>query len=214
MKKRDQYDNYQTFDEIIKNVKINQRIWQFFVNLTDKESDSLGNVAKSYHKAGYTEGSTSKYRARDLYHSPLIQRLLTLYRKKEQEKRENRELTVFARTDQDLLWALDEAKSRNDYSAVQSIAMNRAKLHGLLIERHQVIDPATEDRIDKSVRLEAARIAERRLLESGDKTDSKDGQEIIEAEIIRPIAAECPTELSNDIDDSAITACIVGGNAA
>ncbi len=212
--KKASYDEYNDFDTLIASVKISERFWKFFQSFTDQKAQTFGNAIKSYHAAGYTENATSKYRAKDIYNHPLIQKLLSLWHKKTAEKRENRDISVFDHTDIALLWALEMAKDRNDYAAVQSIAMNRAKLHGLLVERHQVIDPDTESRIDKSVRFEAARIAERRLLESGDKTDSKDDLNIIDADIVRPIESDCPTELSNDPDDSAITACIVGENAA
>lgn len=212
--KKINYNEYDDFDALIGSVKIPERYWKFFQNFIDEKSQNFGNAVKSYHAAGYAENNTSKYRARNLYNSAIMQKLLNLWHKKTAEKRENRDISIFDHTDSALLWAMEQAKTRNDYAAVQSIAMNRAKLHGLLIERHQVIDPETENRIDKSVRLEAARIAEQRLLQSGDKTDPKDGQEIIEAEIVRPVMPDCPTELSNDIDDTAINAAIVSENAA
>lgn len=205
-KKNEKYEDYNDFDDLIAKVKIPERKWRFFLNFTDEKAQTFGNAVKSYHAAGYAVSTTSKYRSKDVYNSPIMQRLLYLWHKKTEEKRENRDISIFDHTDIALLWALEMAKSRNDYAAVRAIAMDRAKLHGILIDRHQVIDPATEDRIDKTMRIEAARIAERRLLESPDQTDSKPEENTIEAEFTVQQDSDCPTELSNATEEAAIMA--------
>lgn len=158
------YSIYKTFDDLVKNAHIPEKIWKFFTCFTDEKSDTFGNATKSYHKAGWTETKTSKYRARDMYESPLVQRLLYLYRQKTAQRRENKHLSVFDRTDNDLLWAIDCAKEARDYKAVESASMSRAKLHGQLVDKHQVVDPIVNQEINSTKLIEARQLAERQLL--------------------------------------------------
>jgi hypothetical protein len=166
VKNEDYYKTFKDFDTFVKTVKIPQKKWKFFLHFVDEKSDTLGNAVKSYYAAGYSENSTSRYRARDLYNSAMMQTLLTLYRSKTAEKRINRDISVFDRAHNDLLWSLDMAKDKADYMAVRAITMDIAKLHGILVEKHQVLDPATENAIDKAKQIEAAALAETRLLDA------------------------------------------------
>jgi hypothetical protein len=194
------YKTFKDFDDFLKNVKIPAKKWQFFLNFTDEKSDCYGIATKSYHKAGYVEDETSKYRARDLWNSPLIQTLLSLYYQKIAKKRENRDLTVFDKTDNDLIWCIEEAKLARDYQAVRAATMDRAKLHGQLVEKHQVIDPYAEAAISKTKAIEAAKLAEQRLLIAPDDMPAVPMNAVFE----QPQAIECQTELSNSDIESAI----------
>lgn len=199
IKNTEKYAAYATFDELVRNEKIPQKKWQFFQNFINPKEQTFGNAVKSYHAAGYKENKTSRYLARDLYNSPLIQRMLTLYRHKQAQKRENADVTVFDKTDNDLLWALEEAKIRNDYAAVRAIAMDRAKLHGILVDRHQVIDPTTEQSINQTLKMEAAKMAENRLLAKGPAAE-----DTIDAEFTDQTEEKSTTDVYNDSIEAAI----------
>jgi hypothetical protein len=165
-KKELEYANYRTFKEFVDNVKIPERTWKFFENFINKDLDCYGNAVRSYHDAGYAETTTSKYRAIKMYNSAIVQRLLTLYRQKTAEKRENADISVFDRTHNDLLWALDNAKQAHDYQAVRAISMDIAKLHGILVDKHQVLDAGTDRQISHTKQLAAAQVAERMLIDA------------------------------------------------
>jgi hypothetical protein len=201
--KRELYENYSDFDSFVKNVKIPEKYWKFFEYFINRDCETFGNVLRSYIKAGYKENSTTPYRAKALYDSPLVQKLLTLYRLKTAEKRENADISVFDRTDNDLLWCLERAKLSGDYAAVRAVCMDRAKLHGILVDRHQVIDPITEAEIDRTKALEAAKLAESRLLESPADSD------IIDADFIpenTPESTDCTADLYSTDEEPALFA--------
>lgn len=200
VKKQHNYDNFTTYEDFIKNVKIPEKQWKFFENIIDEKADTFGNAVKSYHKAGYAETLTSKYRARDLYNSAIMQKLLYLYHKKQSEKRINRNISVFDKTDNDLLWCIDKAKGAGDYQAVRAASMDRAKLHGQLIEKHQVIDPLTERAIEQTKAIEAAQMAENRLL----GCDIGEPENIIEAAFIDDNDDRCTNELYNEEIEAAL----------
>ena len=61
-----------------------------------------------------------------------------------------------------------------DLTTLRAATMDRAKLHGLLVERHQVIDPASQKDLDNSVKIEAAKLAERMLLNVPESTIEAD----------------------------------------
>lgn len=189
------YDLYKTFDEFIANVKIPEKKWKFFDNFVNEKSFTFGNAVKSYHDAGYTENNTSQYRAKDLYNSPLMQKLLHLYHIKMAKKRENASISVFDSTDNTLLWCIEAARRANDYKSAESAAMSRAKLHGQLVDKHQVIDPAADLAVNQSIKLEAAKMAETRLLGTQENPQEP---AIIEAEF-----EEKPEE--NDTDNGMCT---------
>lgn len=199
-KKADKYDNYRTFDEFVKNVKIPERKWKFFQNFIAEQEQTFGNAVKSYHAAGYAETSTSKYRARDLYNSAMMQQLLTLYHQKTAQKRENRDISVFDRVDNDLIWCIDRAKTSGDYQAVRAASMDRAKLHGQLVDRHQVIDPVASLEIDKTKKLEASKMAERMLAQAPEQSPD----DVLEAEFEPVQETDSPAEMSNSEIESAI----------
>jgi hypothetical protein len=202
-KKQRNYDNITTYEDFIKNVKIPEKMWKFFENIINEKSDTLGNAVKSYHKAGYAETSTSKYRARDLYNSAIMQKLIYLYHKKESEKRINRNISVFDRTDNDLLWCIDRAREVGDYQAVRAASMDRAKLHGQLIDKHQVIDPYTEQAIEQTKAKEAALMAESRLI--GESIDDVSG--VFDAAflpVLQDNKGDCTNDLYNDEIETAI----------
>ena len=196
------YDDYKTFDSFVENVKIPEKLWKFFQNFTDEKSQCFGNAVKSYHSSGWKEHTTSKYRARDIYNHPIVQRLLTLWHEKTAESRKNRDISVFDKTDSDLVWVIEQAKLARDYQAVRAATMDRAKLHGQLIEKHQVIDPYAEAEINKTKQLEAAKLAEQRLLNG----PTESAAEPIEAtfEPVQAIDPNCTTELSNNEIEAAI----------
>lgn len=196
------YDDYKTFDSFVENVKIPEKYWKFFLNFTDEKAQTFGNAVKSYHAAGYKEHTTSKYRAKDIYNHPMIQRLLTLWHEKTSEMRKNRDISVFDKTDLDLIWCIDQAKLARDYQAVRAATMDRAKLHGQLIEKHQVIDPYAEQAIDKTKRLEAVKLAEQRLLGSPEEMPAVTFDAVFEPN--QAAGTECTTELSNSPIKSAI----------
>lgn len=200
VKNIDYYQTFKDFDNFVQNVKIPEKKWQFFQNFIDKKSQTYGNAVKSYHASGYAETTTSRYRAKDLYNSPLMQRLIFLYHHKTAQKRENAEISVFDKAHNDLLWALDGAKNANDYQAVRAITMDIAKLHGILIDKHQVIDPVADAQINKTKQIEAARLAEHRLL--GEPVDMP--EDIIEGELIEPSSIDCTTNVSNTNIEAAI----------
>lgn len=195
MSKKDRnYDNYHTFDDFIKNVKIPEKKWKFFENFINRQADTFGNAVKSYHAAGYAKTTTSKYRARDLYNSAMMQRLLSLYHQKTAEKRENMSLSVFDKTDNDLLWCIERAKLAGDYQAVRAASMDRAKLHGQVIDKHQVIDPTTEAEIDRTKAKLAAKLAQYSIV--GDLSEIPEN--VIDTEFLDD---DCTTELYNDLPD-------------
>ena len=190
------YKTFEDFDEFVKNVKIPQKHWKFFQNYTDEKSDCFGVAVKAYHAAGYAEGKLSRYRARDLIGTSLMQTLLCLYRQKIEKKRENRDIGVFEKANGYLIWVIEQAKIAKDYQAVRAATMDWAKLHGQLIEKHQVIDPYADAQINKTKAFEAVKLAEQRLL----CESAEEPTEPIEA----TFEPECPTELSNNAIESAI----------
>lgn len=157
-------DDKLTFQSVLDASKLNEKQYLFFKNLVDPESDTLGDIVSSYHKAGYTENPTSKYAAYRIYQSEKFQRVLTAYRHKEVEKKENRGFTMLERVTEGLTTIANKAERTGDLSVHRQALMDLAKLHGLLVDRHQMVDPAEQLEVDKSMRLEAARLAQQRLL--------------------------------------------------
>jgi len=184
-------EQIQTYDNFIANVKINEKYLNFFLNFVDIESETQGNLVKSFHKAGYPENKDSLNRARKMYNSPLIQRLLTLWNKKQQEKKENDNISVFDKADNALIWAEEAAKSKCDYMGVRAIAMDRAKLHGILVDKHQVVNHFEEQALTESKRKAALELAKSRLLP--DHTEDTD--DIIDADF------EADSDFDSVLDD-------------
>lgn len=206
VKNADYYNSFEDFDTFIKNVKIPAKKWKFFENFTSEKSDTFGNAVKSYHAAGWTETTTSKYRAKDLYNSPLMQRLISLWYRKTAQKRENRSISVFDSTDNALLWCIDRAKECGDHKAVESAAMSRAKLHGQLVDKHQVIDPVTEQKISQTKQLELSKLAEARLL-----TESVDmPMPVIEAKLVESSEPEITADDTTNLYTNDVEAALMG----
>lgn len=206
VKNADYYNSFDDFDMFVKNVKIPAKKWKFFENFINEKSDTFGNAVKSYHTAGWAETTTSKYRAKDLYNSPLMQRLISLWYRKTAEKRENRDISVFDSSDNTLLWCIDRAKQCGDYKAAESAAMSRAKLHNILVDKHQVIDPVTEQKISQTKQLELAKLAETRLL-----TESIDTSlPIIDVECSEPNEQENIVENTTNLYNNEAEAALMG----
>lgn len=152
------------FKNVLKEVKLSEKAFKFFENLTKPDSPTKGDIVNSFHAAGYTQNDTSKYYAYQVYNSAKFQKLLTAYRDRELKKGQNREFTILERTTEDLNFIIQSARLRGDLGTMRQAVVDRGKLHGLFVDRHQVIDSDAEFAIDKAMRLEAAKLAEQRLL--------------------------------------------------
>lgn len=189
--------NKEDFENILQAAKLSEKTYKFFENLVNTQSKTCGDIVKSYHAAGYTENPTSKYTAYRIYNSKKFQSVLIAYRAYSIEKGENREFTVKERVTQDLQYIIERSKFGGDLSTMRQAVMDLAKLHGLLVDKIQAIDPVTEDEINKTKQIEAACLAESRLLGNGQ-------DDIIEGEIIDVDDAECPSEVSKEEDETAV----------
>lgn len=198
--KKEAEDFNKIFAKAQQDVILGEKRYKFFERLVNPESPSCGEIVKSYHLAGYVESGTSKYNAYKVYRSPKFQKVLTEYRRIRLEMKENRSFTMLERTSEDLAYVIEMAKDKNDLSTMRQAVMDRAKLHGLLVERHQVIDPATEAEIDKTKQIEARILAEQRLL--GEAVEVPDN--IVETTFIDQTEPDCQVEVSNDMIETAI----------
>jgi hypothetical protein len=165
------------FNNVLKASKLNEKKYKFFENLVKSDSPTQGDILSSYHAAGYKKNDTSKYYAYHIYNSASFQRVLQAYRRQELEKSKNREFTILERTTEDLNFIIDKSRRGGDLSTMRQAVMDRAKLHGLLVDRHQVIDSTTDNAINAAMRLEAARLAEHQMLAEG-------ADDVIEGEVI------------------------------
>ncbi len=150
--------------------KLTENQYKFFVNVTDPTSDTTGNITTSYLKAGYKPSKLACYRASMLYKSKRIQDIITLNRLIGNENSENRKETAFERVVRRNEQLYLKAEKTGDISAMKALNEFDAKLHGLLVDRHQVIDPTGQDDLDNSVKIEAAKLAERMLLNAPECT--------------------------------------------
>lgn len=192
-------DNNDNFNKVLKGAKLSEKQYKFFENLVNPQSETCGDIPSSFVKAGYAQNNTTKYYSYKVYNSRKFQAVLTAWREKELKREKNREFTILERTTEDLNFIIQRSKTGGDLSTMRQAVMDRAKLHGLLIERHQVIDPITEDKVSKAKELEAAQIAERRLL--GEPVECP--ADMIEADFEPINSGDCPVEPSTDEVESA-----------
>lgn len=200
MENQDKLRAERDFNLVLRQTNLPEKQYHFFKNLVNPQSETCGDIVKSYVKAGYKENDTCKYYAYKIYNSTKFQAVLSAYREKELKMQVNREFTMLERTTQDLNFVIEQSRKGGDLSTMRQAVMDRAKLHGLMIERHQVIDPVTEGMIDKQTRIEAARIAEQRLLQEPEGAPEIETESVIDAEFVN----ECTTDSSNNEIESAL----------
>lgn len=189
-------NNYQNFDDFVKNTKISEKKWLFFKKLTNPESQTFNNAVKSYHAAGYAENKTSKYRAIALYNSAIMQTLLHLWHLKEEKKREIHAETALQKTLREIEEVIIKAKTLSDITNWRGAVMDYAKVNGLLADRH-IIETEEPLQIPNDLKSQAIQAAEQLLLNAGDEQS-----DIIDAEFTeeKPIPAESDDkENQNDI---------------
>jgi hypothetical protein len=196
---KDYMDNNDSFEKILKSARLSTKQYQFFENLVSPQSETCGDIVSSYNAAGYAVSETSKYYAYRVYNSPKFQKVLTAYRENSLKREKNREFTILERTTEDLNYIINKTRIGGDMSTMRQAVMDRAKLHGLLVERHQVIDPVTEDKVSKAKELEAARIAESHLL--GEPVECP--VDMIDAAFEPVNNDNCPAEPSSEDIESA-----------
>lgn len=148
--------------------------YKFYENIIVPDFQYNRDLINAYHRAGYEETEQSKYRARALYKHKVIKKLLEFHRQNQTEKLERRSVNIFDTIDSGLIECADIARKNADGPLLRAALMDRAKLHGLLVDRHQVIDPTSQSDLDNSVKLEAAKLAERMLLNAPESHENAD----------------------------------------
>ena len=180
------YEADNTFENALKRAKFNDKTFLFFKNLTDDNSETQGDIVKSYHKAGYTENKTSKYRAYAIYRSKKFQNVLTEYRIARMKKAENRKETAIERVlrRNEEIFSAAETRTPQDLSTMKACNEFDAKINGLLADRH-IIETDNPLQLSADVQAQALEEAHRMLLNPGQETiPADDDREIIDAEFI------------------------------
>jgi hypothetical protein len=141
--------------------KLTPKQYKFYLNIVKDDFEQSRDLITAYQNADYAKTPNDKRKARDLFQSPKIQAVYKIHLEKLQKKQEREHITVFERTDRDLLFIIERAKNSEppDLALLKTALMDRAKLHGLLIDRHQVINPGQANEIDQSIAAEAEKIA-------------------------------------------------------
>jgi hypothetical protein len=163
------------FQRILAKANFTEQQYKFFVNLTDPDSPTSGDIVKSYHSAGYNEYSTSKYAAYRLYNTEKMQKVLAAWKAYRAERAGIKAETAYEYTKRNLTEIIDKAKATGDITTWRAGVMDLAKLEGLLIDRHQVLDPGQSAEIDKSIAAEAEKLVSGSLaprLPAAKKVDS------------------------------------------
>jgi hypothetical protein len=181
--------------------KLTEKQYRFFCNFTDPSSKTSGEQLKSYINAGYKDCDQAVFRASRLVKSKIIQDILTLYRKKNAENAENRKESALERIIRRNEEIFQKAEQNGDLTTLKQCNEFDAKLHGLLVDRHQVIDRAADTAIDLSTRLEAARMAEQRLLNTPESPVNDDSN-IIDADFTDTEYAADPSDNLGEQSDN------------
>ena len=185
------YSIFEDFDSLLRNVNIDEKTWLFFQNYTNPEAQGFDNITKAYIDAGYSDNSSTKYAAVKHFNRPLFQRLLLLYKQKQAENKDNRELTALEYTRNELKLIIETAKDKKDISNWRGAVMDLAKLDGLLAER-LIVGRDDTMTIDANMRQAALDLANRALLpgcqdaakEAIDSVIPQSGADTIDAQFV------------------------------
>jgi len=179
------YDQFDNFDDFIKNVMFASKQWQTFLNYTDPDSPTLNDRLNSYIKAGYANNSQTIYRCTGLFNTDKFKRLLYLWQKKRAESAIAREETAIEFVCRKLRVVIQEAEGKGDLTNLNSAIMNYAKVQGLLADRviHETDNPL---QLDSSIQPKAIEEAQRMLLNPAAEPIQADESDnnIIEAEFL------------------------------
>lgn len=190
----------QKFDEFVRKEKIPEKYWACFMHFTDEDSKGYGNMTESYVLAGHARHATNKYRARDLFKKPLMRTLLYLWKEKQVEKRELKKETAFERVQRRNQDLYDQAalKDPPDLALMKQCNEFDAKLNGLLVDRHQVLNPESANDVNEGMQQAALEVANNALLpERVDDDTPLDENNTIDAEFeIEQTEAAAPDDSS------------------
>ena len=207
----------------------------FYSAITDPDSDTRGDIEKSYYKAGYTQNTTSLYKARSLYYSSKIQAIITLQRQKLAEKAENRALSerdlILSKIDavEASCWSIDAKtgiKQCIDRSAALKSLELRGKAIALWIDKTESSYDTTGFILEAAIKQEALELAKRRLLgedcidtTASDITDqgaleagpeAEQSKESIDNEQVRDFLSQDPPKppTGAGVDDTIVSPCV------